>query len=342
MTTCSCSIRCAWTSPCARPALARSIRGNCGNPVMGAHAEALHQPLGRLPPGRQSLDNLRIELWAGRRRRLGEQDAWLESHLLRDAAEPAPTRRREVAPTLVDATEIPLEVEIVPTLDEALPPVRSAEVDEALRRALAVGESVRGPTLSLPLPGEPVDPRLDDLGVALEVTLLRDGNVHGLRKLHACTETVISTHDCTAARASCPRRPRGRYRARPSRERALVAAHPELRRGRPAGSRRRASLDGHARAHPRRAPAAPRRALTPSRSPGLRVSSANPVARRHEPLGAARAARTSLADARDGLGLSYKGARSSVRVCCRTPPRRLRQLEERRAGAQIGGGTGHE
>jgi hypothetical protein len=166
----------------------------CGNAWHGALSRWDYQPLGRLPPGPQPLP-LRLELRALRDKRIQElqRDDWD----VRDALDrarggpglltPRPSLDPEPVDVLVATSELVLDVTIVPTLDDALPPVSSPAVDAAVGTTLSLRFDADGAWLHADA-AAPDDPRLAGLARVLAVEVLEDAAVRARLTLRPTQE----------------------------------------------------------------------------------------------------------------------------------------------------------
>lgn len=149
--------------------------GDCGNAAMAWTDASVHQTLGTLPIGRHRI-LFRIEVWSpeGLDERLRPRPGrpWFADHC-------ASAERRTAADALVaergprplSTGELELAVEIVPTLDDAVPPVSTPELDRALAKALSVSFVGKGDERRARLVLDD-DPPFERVGLSLEVELL--------------------------------------------------------------------------------------------------------------------------------------------------------------------------
>ena len=160
--------------------------GYCGTHTVRVERDWLYQPLGFLPLGRHSLV-FDLTLERGRVRR-GQLPAEFE----------AP------AGTFFDGV-ITFDIEIVATLDEAIPPRSSAELDSAVGRSLSLAfdDWSDGRTAILVADVNVAgDPRLAHLGLSLAFEVLHGSEVVEVHHL------VAADHDPPASGISVPAGPR--------------------------------------------------------------------------------------------------------------------------------------
>jgi hypothetical protein len=135
---------------------------DCGTVALPEIARWAHQGLGRLPLGLQVVP-LRIEL-----RRWHD----LAADLALERSVPIRLPETLQEPVVVATDKIQLDLEIVPTLDEALPAHTSPEVDDAVRATLSLAFE-HGEAVLTARRGNPVESLLAGLARALEIEILR-------------------------------------------------------------------------------------------------------------------------------------------------------------------------
>jgi hypothetical protein len=145
--------------------------GRCGVAAMEAAREWAYQPLGTFPLGAHTLAcDLTLERGSSRR-------PLVRNHEI-DPAEFVPTAG------VYFRGAIAFPVEIVPTIDEAIPPRSSPELDAAVRSALSLALCPRGlVTVLFLVPDVDRHPELAHLGLALTIDFVRDGVVVDRRRV---------------------------------------------------------------------------------------------------------------------------------------------------------------
>ena len=162
--------------------------GDCWNCWAAGVNASLYQTLGTLPLGRQQI-SFRIEAWS-------EKEWWnhvehrpnrpwfVDYFASEEQRKAADAVRATLEPRPLSTGGLLLEIEIVPTLDDAIPPVSTPELDRAVAQALSVAfvEEDGERWAELVLSDEPA---LEHLGLSLDVELLEGA------------ESRLSTHVCT-------------------------------------------------------------------------------------------------------------------------------------------------
>src|SRR5262249_48844460 len=115
---------------------------HCLNEWVSETDAARYQPLGKLPLGHHRIA-FRLEAWtedAWRkhdRPRIGRP--WYADHYASDEQrKAADAALAALEPRPLSTSTLALEVEIVPTIDDAIPPVSTPELDRAVAQALSV------------------------------------------------------------------------------------------------------------------------------------------------------------------------------------------------------------
>ncbi len=164
----------------------------CGTLMGWMHQAWLYQELGELPLGRYDLVfDVTIERGA-ESFSMGQQ---------KNSAHPAPP------PGILWRGKLAFEVEVVETLDEAVPPVSSAEIDQAVRESLSLAFDTwrDGPTAILVL-----DPNVENgsflagVGISLQVEVLHCGEVQDELSLVANTYDPLASGNSVHDRRNQP------------------------------------------------------------------------------------------------------------------------------------------
>lgn len=175
-------------APLRRARVGSFDMGSCAVPWMGISEELGHQELGALPLGRHEI-TVQLEL---RRASLGEGwlglHPWLPRFLEREAEAErgVPRGERDLQPrlpTLLSTSVLQLGVEIVPTLDEAVFPVSSPEIEDALRRSLGLVFESAGDERWAVLRSKSLV-ELQAIGLSLSIDVLWGGEVVERARLH--------------------------------------------------------------------------------------------------------------------------------------------------------------
>jgi hypothetical protein len=155
------------------------LGAGCGFALIGDLERLRHQELGTLAPGHHDVA-VQLEL---RRADEGERwlglHPWLDRYLTRvpgsERGVPATTNGEPRLPTLLSTAELVFPVEIVPTLDDAVRPVTSSEIDAAVAGALRlVREEDEELRECLQVASVPA---LAGIALSLDVELLRGDDV---------------------------------------------------------------------------------------------------------------------------------------------------------------------
>jgi hypothetical protein len=149
------------------------FQSRCGTYMMGRYQQCLYQELGSLPVGRQELV-FDVTIERGR-----------ESELLGMTSEPP---LHPPPPGILWRGDMTFETEIVKTIDEAVPPRSSPEIDAAVRASmsLAFDEWADGPTAILVLdPDVENGSHLRELALSLQIDVMRQGEKRGELELVA-------------------------------------------------------------------------------------------------------------------------------------------------------------
>lgn len=151
----------------------------CGGAWMFALDGLLHQPLGHLPLGEHVL-TFRIEMWTLDELIWPGLHPWLADYRDRkEGSERGIVLHRETEPRkprVLATGELTWSVEIVPTLDDAIPPVTTPELDRAVERALSISFQNEGgdvPALRIAR-GAPI---LERLGLSLLIEVRENSEV---------------------------------------------------------------------------------------------------------------------------------------------------------------------
>lgn len=145
----------------------------CGNAQMAWHDQSVHQTLGELPIGHHRI-LFRVEVWSwpalSERFQPPRVRPWYTDFHASEARRRAADARRALEPKPLSTSHIELAVEVVPTLDDAVPPVSTPELDRAIAQALSVSfveeDGKRHALLVLD-----DDPALEHVGLSLDVEL---------------------------------------------------------------------------------------------------------------------------------------------------------------------------